>query len=84
MMTLGVLVAIAVAVMFLGIAFFVWNGVFDTLAAKVLPRFIINQEHYLTRVGTLVYVVLIASLPATLAMLTTLKLVAMMRSALNF
>ena len=84
MMTLGVLVAIAVAVMFLGIAFFVWNGVFDTLAAKVLPRFIINQEHFLTRVGTLVYVVLIASLPATLAMLTTLKLVAMMRSALNF
>ena len=84
MMTLGVLVAIAVAVMFLGMAFFVWNGVFDTLAAKVLPRFIINQEHFLTRVGTLVYVVLIASLPATLAMLTTLKLVAMMRSAWNF
>jgi hypothetical protein len=50
----------------------------------VLPRFIINQEHFLTRVGTLVYVVLIASLPATLAMLTTLKLVAMMRSAWNF
>ena len=84
MMTLGVLIAIAVAVMFLGMAFFVWNGVFDTLAAKVLPRFIINQEHFLTRVGTLVYIVLIASLPATLAMLTTLKLVAMMRSALNF
>ena len=84
MMTLGVLIAIAVAVMFLGMAFFVWNGVFDTLAAKVLPRFIINQEHFLTRVGTLVYFVLIASLPATLAMLTTLKLVAMMRSALNF
>lgn len=84
MMTLGVLIAIAVAVMFLGMAFFVWNGVFDTLAAKVLPRFIINQEHFLTRVGTLVYVVLIASLPATLAMLTTLKLVAMVRGAWNF
>lgn len=84
MMTFGVLIAIAVAVMFLGMAFFVWNGVFDTLAAKVLPRFIINQEHFLTRVGTLVYVVLIASLPATLAMLTTLKLVAMVRSAWNF
>jgi len=84
MMTLGVLIAIPIAVMFLGMAFFVWNGVFDTIAAKVLPRFIINQEHFLTRVGTLVYVVLIASLPATLAMLTTLKLVAMMRSAWNF
>ena len=84
MMTLGVLIVIASAVMFLGVAFFVWNGVFDTIATKVLPRFINNQEHFLTRVGSMVYVVLIASLPATLAMLTTLKLIAMMRSAWNF
>ena len=84
MMNLGVLIAIAAAVVFLVVAFFVWNGVFDTIATKVLPRFTIMQDHFLTRVGTLVYLVLVASLPATLATLTTIKLIAMMRSAWNF
>ena len=84
MMTAGVLIALAAGVVFLAVAFFVWNGVFDTIANKVLPRFTIMQDHFLTRVGTLVYIVLVASLPATLAMLTTLKLIAMMRSAWNF
>jgi hypothetical protein len=84
MMTAGVLIAMATGVVFLAVAFFVWNGVFDTIANKVLPRFTIMQDHFLTRVGTLVYIVLVASLPATLAMLTTLKLIAMMRSAWNF
>ena len=84
MMTAGVLIAIAAGVVFLMVAFFVWNGVFDTIANKVLPRFTIMQDHFLTRVGTMVYIVLVASLPATLAMLTTLKLIAMMRNAWNF
>ena len=84
MMNLGVLIAIAAAIVFLVVAFFVWNGVFDTIATKVLPRFTIMQDHFLSRVGTLVYLVLVASLPATLATLTTIKLIAMMRSAWNF
>jgi hypothetical protein len=84
MMTIGVLIAIAAGIVFLVVAFFVWNGVFDTIAGKVLPRFTIMQDHFVTRVGTLVYIILVASLPATLAMLTTLKLIAMMRSAWNF
>ena len=84
MMTAGVLIAMATGEVFLAVACFGWNGVFDTIANKVLPRFTIMQDHFLTRVGTLVYIVLVASLPATLAMLTTLKLIAMMRSAWNF
>ncbi len=84
MMNLGVLIAIAAAIVFLVVAFYVWNGVFDTIATKVLPRFTIMQDHFLSRVGTLVYLVLVASLPATLATLTTIKLIAMMRSAWNF
>lgn len=84
MMTIGVLIALAAGIVFLIVAFFVWNGVFDTIAQKVLPHFTIMQDHFLTRVGTMVYIVLVASLPATLAMLTTLKIIAMVRTAWNF
>ena len=45
MMTLGVLIAIAAGVVFLGVAFFVWNGVFDSIAATVLPRFVVMNDH---------------------------------------
>ncbi|MFM2032150.1 MAG: hypothetical protein RLZZ297_915 [Chloroflexota bacterium] len=84
MMTLGVLIAIAAGVVFLGVAFFVWNGVFDSIAATVLPRFVVMNDHLLTRIGSILYIVALASLPATLAMLTTLKIVAMVRSVWNF
>ncbi|MFM2309357.1 MAG: hypothetical protein RLY87_1478 [Chloroflexota bacterium] len=84
MMTIGVLIALTAGLVFLVVAFFVWNGVFDTIAQKVLPRFTIMQDHFITRVGTMVYIVLVASLPATLAMLTTLKIIAMARAAWGF
>lgn len=84
MMTVGVLIAIAAALAFLGVAFFVWNGVFDTIAATVLPHFTVMQDHLLTRIGSILYIVALASLPATLAMLTTLKIIAMVRTVWNF
>jgi hypothetical protein len=83
MMTLGALIAVGAGIVFLGVAFFVWNGVFDTIASVVLPRFTVMQDHLLTRIGSMLYIVALASLPATLAMLTTLKIIAMVRAAWN-
>ena len=74
----GGLVALASAVAFAAISIIVVIGVQHTLRTRVIPRFTIMQTPPRIRIASLLYVIVIAVLPASLGLLTAWQLIKMM------
>lgn len=78
MIVLGGLVALAGAFAFAAIGVIVIVGIQHTLRTRVIPRFTIMQNPPAIRIASLLYVVVVAALPTTLALLTAWQLITMM------
>jgi hypothetical protein len=75
MMVLGTLITLAAAGAFALIALGIFVGIPYTLRTRVASRFRIMQNTLRTRVGSILYFVVIAALPAILSLLTAIELV---------
>ena len=73
-MLLGTLITIGAAVAFAAIALGVIVGIPYTIRTRMASRFRITHAPIHTRVGSILYVVLVATLPTLLAVLTTYEL----------
>lgn len=75
---IGGFVALGGAVAFAAISIIVIIGVQHTLRTRVIPRFTIMQTPQPIRIASLIYVIVVAALPTTLALLTAWQLIKML------
>ena len=75
MMVLGTLITLAAAGAFALIALGIIFGIPYTLRTRVASRFRIMKNSMRTRVGSILYFLVIAALPAMLSLLTVIELV---------
>lgn len=80
MTIIGILIAVVAAIVFAAIGFGVVGGIQYTLRTRMIPRFKIMGNRPATRVFSLVYVIILASLPATLALYTAWQIINMVRA----
>ena len=80
MTIIGILIAVVAAIVFAAIGFGVVGGIQYTLRTRMIPRFKIMGNRPATRVFSLVYVIILASLPATLAIYTAWQIITMVRA----
>jgi hypothetical protein len=70
MLILGTLIALAAALVFAALGVLVVNGIQHTIRTRLRARMRIMQLSRMQQIGSIVYVIVVASLPATLAWLT--------------
>ena len=75
---IGGFVAFGGAVAFAAISIIVIIGIQHTLRTRVIPRFTIMQTPPPIRIASIIYVIVVAALPTTLALLTAWQLIKMM------
>ena len=80
MTIIGILIAVVAAIVFAAIGFGVVGGIQYTLRTRMIPRFKIMGNRPATRVFSIVYVIVLASLPATLAIYTAWQIITMVRA----
>ncbi len=77
MILVGILISMVAALVFAAIGFGVIASIQYTLRTRMAPRFKIMGTKPATRVFSVVYVIVLASLPATLAIYTALQIIRM-------
>lgn len=70
MIIIGTLIAVAAAVVFAVLGLLVVNGIQHTIRTRLRDRMRIMQLSRTQQIGSVLYVIVVASLPATLALLT--------------
>lgn len=80
MTIIGIFIALVAAVIFAAIGFGVIGGIQYTLRTRMIPRFKIMGNTRATRIFSLIYVVILVSLPATLAIYTAWQIINMVRA----
>ncbi len=75
---IGGFVAFGGAIAFAVISIIVLVGIQHTLRTRVIPRFTIMQTPPPIRIASIIYVIVVAALPTTLALLTAWQLIKMM------
>ena len=79
MLIMGIIISLASALAFAAIGVLVINGIQHTLRTRFVKRMHIMQTPTAIRWGSVVYVIVVAALPATLALLTAWQLVALVQ-----
>jgi hypothetical protein len=77
----GGFVAFGGAIAFAAISVIVIIGIQHTLRTRVIPRFTIMQTPPSIRIASIIYLIIVAALPTTLALLTAWQLIAVMMRA---
>lgn len=70
MIIIGTLIAVAAAVVFAVLGLLVVNGIQHTIRTRLRDRMRIMQLSRTQQIGSVLYVIVVASLPTTLALLT--------------
>jgi len=77
MIIVGIIISIIAAIVFAAIGFGVVGGIHYTIRNRMMPRFKIMGNRPATRVFSIIYVIVLASLPATLAIYTAWQIITM-------
>lgn len=77
MIIVGIVISIIAAIIFAAIGFGVVGGIQYTIRNRMLPRFKIMGNRPATRVFSIIYVIVLASLPASLAIYTAWQIITM-------
>ncbi|MEY3989224.1 MAG: hypothetical protein RI985_305 [Chloroflexota bacterium] len=80
MIIIGVIISLLAAAVFAAIGFGIVTGIQYTIRTRMMPRFKIMGNRPATRVFSVIYVIVLASLPATLAIYTAWQIIAMVRA----
>lgn len=77
MIIAGILISLIAAALFAAIGFGVIGGIQYTIRTRMFPRFKIMGTRPSTRIFSVIYVIVLASLPATLAIYTAWQIITM-------
>ena len=80
MTILGIIIAVVAALVFAAIGVGVVVGIQYTLRTRMIPRFKIMGNRPTTRIASRLYVIVLAILPATLALYTAWQIITMVRA----
>ncbi|MFZ9859332.1 MAG: hypothetical protein ACO3F2_13470 [Roseiflexaceae bacterium] len=80
MIIVGIIISVIAAIIFAAIGFGVVGGIQYTIRTRMMPRFKIMGNRPTTRVFSIIYIIVLASLPTTLAIYTAWQIIAMVRA----
>jgi hypothetical protein len=80
MMMIGILIALAAALVFAALGLLIINGIQHTIRTRLRARMQIMQLPRAQQIGSILYVIVVASLPATLALLTAWQIFQVVRT----
>lgn len=80
MIIVGIIISVIAAIVFAAIGFGVISSIQYTIRTRMMPRFKIMGNRPATRLFSIIYVIILASLPTTLAIYTAWQIIAMVRA----
>jgi hypothetical protein len=80
MIIVGVIISVLAAIVFAAIGFGVVGGIQYTIRTRMIPRFKIMGNRPATRVFSVIYIIVLASLPTALAIYTAWQIITMVRA----